>query len=363
MSKNGPTDDVQNRRRFLQLLGASGVATGMFGTEAAASGSSDPSVELFASAENYCGEGYCPPGIERPVPVGADIEFQAHLEGEYAVAEVKKDEVVTGGAETILTCGEGTDSDLDNCNEFSVAFDDTGVYEIRFEAWSDEGAIGSPRSNATTGGLEPVGECEEFEALTCDSITFRVFDPEIDLSVKTLDGSGPYEVGQTLVFTADVDPAVEPTSWTLESIQIDDEPADTVQIEAPDAGEVWARRPVSSGRWIILAIAEYDGETFTETVEIDVQSREKLVYSDVELTPKYDKLFASLDLENASGTTRTAKIDLEVGGNGGSIIIDTGEVELGPGQDHTVELDGEYPPKATYGSLLLDGESIARTEL
>jgi hypothetical protein len=362
MSDYGTEDDGQNRRRFLQLLGASGVAAGSFGANAAATGSSELSVELLTSAENYCDEGFCPPDINHPVPVGSEIEFQAIVDGEYTLAEVKKDEVVTAGAETILTCGEGEDNDLHECDEFTVEFDDTGVYEIRFEAWSDEGTIGTPMSSATTSGLEPVGDCEEFDALSCDSITFRVFDPEIDLSVEALNGSEPYEVNDTLIFTADVDPSVEPSSWTLDSIQIDDEPAEVIEIEAPEAGEVWARRPLTNGTWIVTATAEYDGLEFQESIEVEVQPKDSVAYSDAEITQKYDTLFGSVDLSNGTDEFRIAKVDLRTFGDGDE-TLDSQKAGLTPGEQQTVEVDGECPSEAFYAALYVDGESVESKEL
>jgi hypothetical protein len=390
MSDQDPTDGGQNRRRFLQAVGASSVAAGSIGTAAADHDDNNDEfdVKLFTFAEDFCEDDLCGPNTDYLLPVGAEADFQAQIDGNASVIEVKKKDLETGETETLQTCGDGgggfgslSHEDDDDCEQFTVDFDHTGLWEIRVEAFTEDGTIGSPDDGngfSTLGGGhddhhdddhhdhgdtdEPL-DCSEIQDLACDSIVCEVIEPEIEVDVGSLDGGdGPYTVGETLLIEASPTPAVEPDDWELETFQVDDEPAEVPEIEAPEAGEIWARRAVGSGTFIATCTATYGDREFSQSAEIEIQGDGEFSYSDAEITTKFDKIFASIDLSNASDDFQTAEVELKTFGEGDE-TIDSDEVGVLPGEEETVELDGDRPSDAFYAALYLNDESVESKEL
>jgi len=392
MSDPTPSDDTQHRRKFLQLIGASSVA-GSIGTAAADhkrdrdrdddhDHGTGPSVDLFTFAENYCHPEICD-DVDYLLPVGAEAEFQAIVSGNYSVADVKKKDLNTGYTEIIESC----DDYVEDCESFTVEFDQPGKFEIRYEAWKD-GGVFPGKGKGGKGGFSTLSHredddddydggrgdrggrggqsdpCEQFEDVGCNSVSFKIVDPTVSLTVEGFDSKRPFQVADPLIFTAELDPHIEVDDWELETLKVDDEPAQVPEHRTPRGVKKWARLPVDNGTYIATATATIAGQSFSKSIEVEINPRGEFAYSNatIETYDHYPELVGSVDLNNNSYKGKTANLVLKTFGNG-QTTVDSQEVYVGAGRQESVSLKGKLPSDAFYVVLSLNGESIESTRL
>jgi hypothetical protein len=341
------SDGDQNRRHFLQLLGASGASAGLAGQSQASDSRGDdnsPSVTLTTDEPNRCGPRRCE-DVDYYIPVGSEIEFTASVSGSYALADIKLQNLDSGKVLFRDAC-TGPE-EVSECETFTLSFDETGTYEIRYEAWNVGGATASTRGMTTASAMS----CAEIDGLGCDTITCRVGKPRV-----LFNASRPsVEVGERTRFTAQLEPSLDDVEWSFDTYRVEDEEADSSG--AAPGGENWFRRPLDTGQYVATATATIGEASFSAIERVTVESASKLQADEATITVDEDAVEGDLTLLNGSESERSAEVALRAFGDQETTLARS-QITLGPEQGKKITLSGQTSEDVFVAVLELDGTTF-----
>jgi len=393
----------QNRRAFLQLIGAAGATASAVGVGAASYDDRDgetPEVDLRVPQLSRCRK-YCK-GADYVVPLGATIDFTASYRGNGSFARIRKINKHTGHKKTIKECesrrrgskqyGHGRRNPFKDCENFHVTFRETGKFDIEAEFWTQEGVINGQETEPVEGdggrrggrggrgghggrggrgghGGHP-GDCDDFQSVDCDTVTVEVIRPKPKLEVvepKHL----PATVNERVIFQSGIENLYFDydliDDWRLETRRVPDELLPEPPGE-PEYGKRFARLPTQTGTYIAVAIAEIgDFEFKSDQLSFDVVRKRgggggghhgKLKYRNPRIYTRreHGKKFAygEVTVKNKSRHRQTTTLKLKAVGTKWK-TLDEKTKTIHPHQHKRVELHGWFKRLRKAGKIGTDG--------
>jgi hypothetical protein len=368
--------DQQNRRKFLQTIGASSIATATVGVGAGRqdrTSSSNPEVHFSVPDLSPCSK-HCY-GADYVIPLGATIDFEASYSGDGNLAKINKTHRKSDETETVSECqmpkgdsveglDHGHDGWLGACRTVPIEFRETGKFDIEVEYWSRDGIIGTLDHGHDD--EDETDDCEAFESLDCETITVRVVRPEPTLEViepKQL----PATVDERVIFQSGIGNLYFDydliDDWRLETKKVPDELLPEPP-GAPEDGQLFARLPTETGTYIAVAVAEIGDFEFTSNqLSFDVEDKHEPSLDDEHAKVSVHSLYAKgeVTLVNNTHEDLTATLKLKAVRAHDSLLLEKEREEVSAGDREDVSLFEVESDLDEYDEvvLTLDGEVIA----
>jgi hypothetical protein len=354
--------DQQNRRKFLQLIGASGVTAATFASSAAghdSTGGRSPKVDLWVPELKRC-QKHCY-GADYIVPLGATVDFEASYSGNGHLARIRKTATKSGKTKTVKECEKSKHHAVDtddhshgpfrDCENVHITFNKTGKHDVEAEFWSRDGIIDSNDHGGKGGGKR---DCDAFESVDCETITIKVVRPEPKLELVE-PTHPPAKVNERVIFQSGIENLYFDydliDDWRLETRRVPDELLPEPP-GAPEDGKLFARLPKRTGTYIAVAVATIGKFEFTSNqLSFDVvdddgghhgdfEFKNPQVYTKTHGHKKY--AYGKVTLKNKRKHRKSATVKLKAVGKNKHKKLDKKRVTVS-GHDHKrVSLKGWY---------------------